>query len=249
MTRPTASSPVPVLVAILLLGTAACAARSGRSSNGTPPGAQPGVILSSEMDRDVTLTASPAAPHWTGIPAVTLDRDYLGVSVPGRPTEVRSRWTRTHLYLLYTCPYDTLYLKPSPDVSAETPKLWNWDVAEAFIGWDTANIARYKEFQVSPQGEWVDLDIDRADAAAQQGMAWNSGFEVMARVDEAARVWYGEMKIPFAAIDPRAPERGRTLRAGLYRIAGPDPRTFYAWQPTGQRNFHVPEAFGTLRLQ
>jgi hypothetical protein len=232
MTRTTTCS-APLLVAVLLLGAAGCAARTAPSSGDAAPTAEPGVITSVEMARDVALTASPAAPHWTDVRAAILDRDYLGVPILGRPTEVRSRWTRTHLYLLYACPYDNLYLKPSPDVSAETPKLWNWDVAEAFIGWDTTNIARYREFQVSPQGEWVDLDINRADASAQKGMAWNSGFEVMARVDEAARVWYGEMKIPFAAIDPRAPEPGRTLRAGLYRIAGPDPRTFYAWQPTG----------------
>lgn len=249
MTRATAAIPVSVCIAVLLIGTAGCAARNARSSGDAASRTESGVITSLGMAGDVALTASPTAPHWADVPAVMIDRDYLGAPIPGRPTEVRSRWTRTHLYLLYTCPYDALYLKADPDVSAETPRLWNWDVAEAFIGWDTANITRYKEFQVSPQGEWVDLDIDRADASAQQGMAWNSGFEVRAHVDEAARVWYGEMKIPFAAIDPRGPERGRTLRTGLYRIAGPDPRTFYAWQPTGQRNFHVPEAFGTLRLQ
>ena len=241
--------PASLLVGVLLFGTAGCAARNAMSPGDTTPRAEAGVIVSVEMTSDVVLTASPSARHWAGVPAVRLDRDYLGVPIAGRPTEVRSRWTRTHLYLLYTCPYETLHLKPQPDLSAETPRLWNWDVAEAFVGWDTANIARYKEFQVSPQGEWVDLDIDRADAAAQQGMAWNSGFEVKARIDEAARVWYGEMKIPFAAIDPQAPGKDRTLRLGLYRIAGPDPRSFYAWQPTGQRNFHVPEAFGTLRLQ
>lgn len=208
-----------------------------------------GVIVAEFADGDLPLTADPASPHWAGAQPVVADRDYLGAPIAGRPTEIRARWTRTHLYLLYTCPYDALHLKPEADLSKETPRLWNWDVAEAFIGWDTANIGRYKEFQVSPRGEWVDLDIDRTDTAAQQGMAWDSGFLVKARIDEAARVWYGEMKIPFAAIDPRGPEKGRTLRAGLYRIAGPEPRTFYAWQPTGQRNYHVPEAFGTLRLQ
>ena len=45
--------------------------------------------------------------------------------------------------------------------SSETPRLWNWDVAEAFIGSDFERIGFYKEFQVSPQGEWVDLAIDR----------------------------------------------------------------------------------------
>ena len=74
-----------------------------------------------------------------------------------------------HLYLLFICPYTELNLKPDPTTSVETPRLWNWDVAEAFIGSDYERIGRYKEFQVSPQGEWVDLDIDRDNPKAQQG--------------------------------------------------------------------------------
>ena len=48
--------------------------------------------------------------------------------------EVRSRWTLTHLYLLFTCPYDKLNVKPEPVTLAETNKLWEWDVAEVFVG-------------------------------------------------------------------------------------------------------------------
>ena len=233
----------------LLLVLSGCAARGPANSTlgDTPSDAR--VLVSTFASADVGLSADPKDPFWMAAAPVVADRDYLGAPIDGPSTEVRSRWTRTHLYLLYTCPYQALNLKPSPDLVAETPRLWTWDVAEAFIGWDTTRITSYKEFQVSPQGERIDLDIDRADAAAQQGMAWDSGFEVKAHVDATARVWYGAMKIPFAAIDPRGAEKGRTLRVGLYRIAGAEPRTYYAWQPTGQRSFHVPEAFGTLRLQ
>ena len=81
-------------------------------------------------------------------------------------------------------------------------------------------------------------------------MSWNSGFTVRARIDTAAKIWYGEMRIPFRAIDERPPQPGRELRLGLYRIAHAQPaRMYYAWQPTGQTTFHVPEAFGTLRLR
>ena len=90
----------------------------------------------------------------------------------------------------------------------ETPQLWNWEVAEAFIGWDFQHIARCKEFEVSPQSEWVDLDINREDPKAQQGMKWNSRFAVKARIDAQAKIWHGEMRIPFQGID------GRRLRAG-----------------------------------
>jgi hypothetical protein len=200
--------------------------------------------------KEIELVPNPATADWATAPKVVIDLDYFGKPVGGPPTEVRSRWTNEHLYLLYTCRYDVLNLKPDPDTVNETRQLWNWDVAEAFIGSDFEKIGRYKEFQVSPQGEWVDLDIDRDDSRAQKGMAWNSGYSVRGRIDAQAKIWYGMMKIPFAAIDARTPQPGRELRIGLYRIAGLAPsKQHYAWRPTGEPNFHVPKAFGTLRLK
>jgi homoserine O-acetyltransferase/O-succinyltransferase len=201
-------------------------------------------------DRDLDLTLDPKSPAWADAPRVTASRDFLGQPISGPPTEIRSRWTKDHLYLHYTCPFDELNLKPDPNPKAKTAQLWNWDVAEAFIGSDYARIGAYKEFQVSPQGEWIDLDINRDDPKAQQFMAWNSGFTVAARIDRDAKVWYGVMRIPWKSIDTRAPEPGRELRIGLYRIAGRDPnKKYYAWRPTGSKSFHVPKAFGTLRLK
>ena len=140
-------------------------------------------------------------------------------------------------------------MKTDPKLDADTPRLWNWDVAEVFIGSDFEHITRYKELQVSPQGEWVDLDIDREHPKERGGMDWNSGYEVKARIDSLNHVWYGEMRIPFSAIDTRSAVKGNEFRLGLYRISGTTPsRTFHAWQPTGQKSFHVPDAFGRLRL-
>jgi hypothetical protein len=208
------------------------------------------VLVSVFSQDELDLTPDPAAAVWAQAPAATADRDYFGERLPGRPTEIRSRWTTKHLYLLYSCPYTDLNLKPNPDRSSETPKLWTWDVAEAFIGSDFDRIGRYKEFQVSPQGEWIDLDIDRENPKGQAGAKWDSGFTVAARIDAQAKIWYGIMRIPFEAIDSRAPQKGRELRAGLYRIAGAAPdRLHYAWSPTGQTSFHVPKAFGTIRLE
>ena len=208
------------------------------------------VIESAWSQRDFELNLDPDSAEWRAAPRVTAGRNYVGEPIAGPPTEIRSRWTNENLYLLYVNPYDELNLKPDPTPSVETPQLWNWDVAEAFIGSGTDRVTRYKEFQVSPQGEWVDLDIDREDPRGQAGMKWNSGYRVKGRVDPRARIWYGAMRIPFAAIDTRPPQKGRELRIGLYRIAGVDPsRRFYAWRPTGQTSFHVPQAFGTLRLK
>jgi hypothetical protein len=207
------------------------------------------VLESGRSQRDFELSADPGTREWAEAPRVTAGRDYMGQPIAGAPTEIRSRWTKENLYLLYICPYDELNLKPDPNPSAETPRLWGWDVAEAFIGSDFEHIGRYKELQVSPQSEWVDLDIDRDNQQGQGGMKWNSGYAVKGRIDAQAKIWYGEMRIPFRAIDARPPEVGRELRIGLFRIAGLNPKKYYAWRPPGQTSFHVPQAFGTLRLR
>ncbi len=211
--------------------------------------APPPPFESAYVDHDFELTADPQTAEWRTAPSVQMGLDYFGQAITGEPTIVRSRWSDRNLYLLYACPYDELNLRPNPNPAVETPQLWNNDVAEVFIGWDVEHIGRYKELQVSPQGEWVDLDIDRDNPRTQAGMRWNSGYSVKARIDASAKIWYGEMRIPFSAIDERPPERGREFRIGLYRIAGTAPKKFYAWSPTGQANFHVPAAFGKLVLQ
>lgn len=108
---------------------------------------------------------------------------------------------------------------------------------------------RYKEFEISPQGEWVDLNIDLDHPRPENGWKWNSGFEVSARIDAAARVWYGAMKIPYSAIDIRPAESGNLLRINLFRSQGPpSARHQIAWQAPMGNSFHVPERFGTLKL-
>lgn len=74
-------------------------------------------------------------------------------------------------------------MKPSPTILQETNELWNWDVAEVFISSDFNDIKHYQEFEVSPQGEWIDLDIDLRTPHHEDGWTWNSGFVVSARTD------------------------------------------------------------------
>ena len=167
--------------AVFQLAGAGFAALAGRNLSAA---ADPAAVLeSSHTPRDVDLTADPKNAFWSAAPHVTADHNYLGQPIPGAPMVIRSRWSDQNLYLMYTCPYEELNLKPDPKPAVETPQLWNWDVAEAFIGSDYEHIGRYKEFQVSPQSEWVDLDIDRDNPRTQPGMAWNSGYTVKGRID------------------------------------------------------------------
>jgi hypothetical protein len=174
--------------------------------------------------------------------------DREGNPVPGHRTEIRSRWTGRNLYFLFTCPYEQLNLKPEPKAETETNQLWN-GMCRSIYRFGPKNIRRYKEFEISPQGEWVDLDIDLDAPRHEDGWVWNSGFQVSARIDQATKTWYAFMRIPYAAVDTRAAATGNTLRVNFFRRQGSPPnRKAIVWQPTHRPTFHVPEVFGTLRL-
>jgi len=199
--------------------------------------------------RDVALNTDPRAAFWQGAKPVYAEVNGHGIRVLRYRTEVRSRWTTQNLYLLFVCPYEELHLKPSPDTVKETNELWNWDVAELFIGSNFQDIKRYKEFEVSPQGEWIDLDINLALPHHEDGWTWNSRFKVAARIDHEARIWYGAMRIPFKSIDERAPVAGNVFRANLFRSQGPPGhQQAIAWQAPMTNTFHTPERFGKLEL-
>ena len=207
-------------------------------------------IQSFYAQKDWEPAADASAPEWAAVQqyAVTASKDTFGKPVNGLTTEIRSRWTHKNLYLLFTCPYDKLNLKKDPVTDEKTNKLWNWDVAEAFIGSNYLKISHYKEFQVSPRGEFVDLDIDLSDPKAR-GIDWDSGIAVKGKIDAEKKIWYGEMRIPFQSLDVKQAKVGDELRIGLYRISGADPnRVLIAWRPTGASTFHVPETFGSLVL-
>ena len=211
-------------------------------------------LLSAEMQshrasKDFAITADPHAAAWKSIKGVVTSQDRYGKPVPGARTEIRSRWTPDNLYFLFISNYQNMYLRENPSASTETYGIWDWDVVEVFIGSDLNFIGRYFEFEVTPQGEWVDLDIDRRRQNKAIEWTWNSGFRSKAVVDKNKKIWYCEMQIPWQALEAPNPKPGREFRLNLYRIEGPPPdRKYLTWQAVNNQSFHTPEAFGKLRL-
>jgi hypothetical protein len=206
-------------------------------------------LVTYKASSDTDLSPDPDSQFWKSVKGATANIDTNGTPVSRNTMEIRSRWTEQNLYILFVCRFDSLTLKPNPRTTAETNGLWNWDVAETFIGDDFNNINKYKEFEVSPQGEWVDLDIDRAQQEKAGGVKWSSGFSVKARIDSGKHIWYAEMKIPFSAISKKPAQPGLKLRINFYRCADKEPNRFLlTWRPTHAPSFHVPASFGTLEL-
>jgi hypothetical protein len=225
-------------VIVILILHAACAAQSKIA------------VTSTHANLAPALDTDPHAKFWQDAKPIYAEVDPQGKLLPEYRTVIRSRWTSTDIYFLFVCPYKQLSVKALPKTEQETYELWNWNVAEVFLGSDFSDIKRYKEFEISPQNEWVDLDVNLHNPHHEQGWTWNSGFEHRARIDEKTHTWYAAMRIPFAAIDSRPVQRGTEFRANFYRTdgSGADEKAVM-WQAVLNATFHVPERFGLLKLE
>jgi len=209
---------------------------------------QDDLMTSKAVKKDFALTADPAKGPWKGVKGVTTAHDRWGKPMTGSRMEIRSVWTPTNLYFLFISQFETQHLKENPSATEETWGLWDYDVVEVFIGHDLENINVYKEFEISPQSEWVDLDVDKTKKQMVD-WKWNSNMKFSNRVDQANKIWYCEMQIPWKAIAVKPAAAGQLFRLNLYRIEGKgEGRKFLAWRPIYAPSYHTPERFGKLRL-
>jgi hypothetical protein len=198
---------------------------------------------------DFALTANPEAAEWKNVQGVVAAADRYGKPLPEARTDIRSRWTDQYLYFLFVSKFETRHPRPNPTSAKEAWGLWDYDVVEVFIGDDLNNINTYKEFEISPDGEFIDLDVNRDRKGKEVDWLWNSGVEYKTKIDDDRKVWVCEMRIPWKSIDRRKPVADNQLRLNLYRIEGAPPnRKYIAWRPVGNPSFHTPEKFGRLRL-
>ncbi|HVN03807.1 MAG TPA: c-type cytochrome, partial [Bryobacteraceae bacterium] len=200
---------------------------------------------------DPPISADPASPIWHNASVAVISKDCSKeLDYPALRSEVRAFWTDQHLFLLFRCPYKELNLWLPAQGGGPRNKLWDRDVVEMFLGDDWTNIRHYREFEIAPTGDWIDLAIDLDRQSYDQ--SWRSGWTTAAHIDEAARIWYAAARIPLSAVSSTPVKPGTKWRANLYRIDGPgeDPvRHFMCWQPTCVVNRdpnHVPESFGTI---
>ena len=189
----------------------------------------------------------PAASAWETAPPIRFDADWQGLNADSRrATEVRLLWTPETLYLRFDARYRTITVFPDADASGRRDQLWDRDVCEAFLQPDTRDPRRYKEFEVAPNGFWIDLDI-----APGEKHDLDSGLRCRAEIDEPNERWRAELIVPMKSLTWQF-DSSVQWRANFYRIEGPqEPRFYSAWQPTHsvQPNFHVPEAFGWLAFE
>jgi alpha-galactosidase len=164
---------------------------------------------------------------------------------PERETEVRLLWTPETLFVQFQAKYRVVTVFPDAEPNGRRDQLWDRDVAEAFLQPDSSDTGRYKEFEISPNGFWIDLDIASGEKRNLQ-----SGLKSRVQINENEKLWAAELSIPMKSLVARF-DRAAIWRVNFYRVEGPmEPRFYSAWRPTGTPlpNFHVPKAFGRLKF-
>jgi hypothetical protein len=198
------------------------------------------------VDHQIELNAAEPVKEWRKASPIQFASDWQGNNPdPARETQVRILWSKQTLYLRFECKYRELFLFEDSDPNGRRDRLWERDVAEVFLQPHGSGERFYKEFEVSPNGMWIDLDIFPGGLADLR-----SGLQRSVTLDQASHTWAAELAIPIAVFttefDPSA-----IWRANFYRVEGKqEPRAYLAWRPThtSEPNFHVPSAFGSLRF-
>jgi alpha-galactosidase len=188
----------------------------------------------------------PPAAAWETAPPLRFDADWRGENPDAlRETEVRLLWTPRVLYIRFWARYRQINAFSDSEPNGRRDQLWDRDVAEAFLQPDSSDTGRYKEFEISPNGFWIDLDIASGEKRNLQ-----SGLKSRVQINENEKLWAAELSIPMKSLVARF-DRAAIWRVNFYRVEGPmEPRFYSAWRPTGTPlpNFHVPKAFGRLKF-
>jgi alpha-galactosidase len=204
-------------------------------------------VTAPRVAREVPLDARHPAAEWQTATPISFCTDWQGKNADAaRQTQVRTLWTPQTLYLRFECRYRELYVFGDSDANGRRDQLWDRDVAEVFLQPDPSRPHYYREVEVSPNGMWVDLDIfpeGRRDL--------HSGMQRSVWRDREHHTWTAEIAIPIAALTANF-DAHKPWKTNFFRIEGSsEPRFYSAWRATNTPvpNFHVPEAFGTLRFK
>lgn len=166
-----------------------------------------------------------------------------------RQFTVRLLWSDASLYVRFDASQsEPLVVSEKPGITKKVVGLWNRDVCEIFIAPDKENPNKYFEFEIAPNGEWIDLGIEVASGMRKTDWDYKSGMTSAAKIEKDKVVM--AIKIPWEAFGAR-PRAGDVWLGNLFRCVGKDPeRGYLAWQPTETLtpNFHVPEKFGEFRF-
>jgi hypothetical protein len=170
-------------------------------------------------------------------------------------TIVRTGYDARNFYVRFDCQDKDIWGKATARDSA----IYDEEVVELFIAPGEAHPTFYYEFEVSPIGTMLDLNVHSPNLERREmraNFAWDCpGLQWSVERNDAANHWRAYLVVPWTSIGADGTPGAalpQTWRANFYRIERPrgeDPE-FSCWSPTmtDPADYHKPAYFGHLRL-
>jgi len=188
--------------------------------------------------------------NWEKAPEVLTEKYWSGEIAPsGRHFETKILWSKIALYIRFTAnQIEPLVISEKANLKTKTRGLWDRDVCEIFLAPNRAESNKYFEFEIAPNGEWLDLKIHQLSNKRETDFEYNSGMQSAARIEKNKVVM--AMKVEWQAFGA-TPKAGDVWLGNIFRCVGAGAtRGYLTWQPTRTKepSFHVPEQFGEFEF-
>ena len=188
---------------------------------------------------------------WDKAVEVLIDKYWSGEAAPlGRQAKAKLLWSNTSLYVRFEAKQrEPLVISDKPNLKTKTIGLWDRDACEIFVAPDRNTPEKYFEFEIAPNGEWIDLAIDFTGEERKTDWDYISGMQSAAKIEENSIAM--AIKVAWKAFG-KTPTTGDVWPGNLFRCVGKDPdRGYLCWQPTETEtpDFHVPGKFGEFEFR
>jgi len=188
--------------------------------------------------------------NWQKAKETSIEKYWSGENAPvGRHFKAKLLWSKTALYVRFEAnQVELLIVSKTPNLQTKTRGLWDRDVCEIFVAPDKKEPRKYFEFEIAPNGEWIDLAIHQRIDKRETDYDYDSGMQTAAKIEKDKVTM--AMKTEWKAFG-KIPQTGDVWLGNLFRCVGSGAaRGYLAWQPTETKepNFHVPEKFGAFEF-
>ncbi len=188
--------------------------------------------------------------NWRRAKEISIENYWSGENAPlGRHFSTKLLWSETALYVRFEANQaEPLIINETPNLKSKTIGLWDRDVCEIFVAPDRYILEKYFEFEIAPNGEWIDLAISHLANKRETDFDYNSGMQSSAKVEKDKILM--ALKIEWKAFG-KTPKAGDVWRGNLLRCVGSGAnRGYLAWIPTKtpQPDFHVSQVFGEFEF-
>ncbi len=188
--------------------------------------------------------------NWESADEIRIENYWSGERAEaGRQARAKLLWSDSALYVRFDANQkEPLIIIEKPVLKTKTRGLWDRDVCEIFLAPNKTNARKYFEFEIAPNGEWIDLGIYQKPDERITDWNYNSEMQTAALI-EKHRVTMA-LKVEWKAFGV-IPKAGDVWLGNILRCVGSEPaRGYLAWQPTltKEPSFHVPEAFGDFEF-